>query len=170
MQFSDRIKPAAAASPLLHSSRCQELANYYLGFHGWSSRVTAMEAVPNSVGTVCYHCRVEIQIAACRGACTGSGVGEVPHGPSEGALQKAQSIGVAKKQAFSRAIAAAFSRVILCILPSGKVGAHVVPSCDPQCDLPCDLLSVCDLSHDPQCDLSCDPPHDPPCDPSHPIT
>ncbi|KAL5493119.1 hypothetical protein EMCRGX_G014246 [Ephydatia muelleri] len=47
VQFSDRIKPAA--SPLLHSSRCQELANYYLGFHGWSSHVTAMEAVPNSV-------------------------------------------------------------------------------------------------------------------------
>lgn len=53
--------------------------------------------------------------------------------PSE-TSRKAQAIGVAKKRAFSQAFSAAFSRVILCTLPSGKVGAHVIPSCDPSRD------------------------------------
>lgn len=140
VQFSDRIKPTAPS--LLHSSRCQELANYYLGFQGWSSRIASMETVPTSEGSVCYHCQVELQIAVCHGVCQGSGIGEVPHVPTGSIVEKVLAVGAAKKVAFSQALAAAFSRVILCILPSGKVGAHVVPSCN--------LLY--NPSHDPSCD------------------
>ncbi|XP_056405156.1 RAD52 motif-containing protein 1 isoform X3 [Hyla sarda] len=72
----------------LYSQKCQELANYYLGFNGWCKRIIAlqnisglddnpeMESDPQELGKLRYLCVVEV-ILPYHGVCSrGVGVAE----------------------------------------------------------------------------------------------
>ncbi|MBN3312932.1 RDM1 protein, partial [Atractosteus spatula] len=73
----------------LSSAKCQELANYYLGFNGWSSRVVTLNDIsitdnagPLPLGTetqavsLKYGCIVELMFTKHGVSCRGVGVAE----------------------------------------------------------------------------------------------
>ena len=59
----------------LHISKCHEMANHYLGFNGWSTRITSMVEVPGE--GVCYQCTVDLEVRGCDGVSVGVGDGKV---------------------------------------------------------------------------------------------
>ena len=82
VQFGTRKSvPVHPASPL-HISKCQEVANHYLGFNGWSVRVVSMEekkTAPSTPGTVvvCFCCVAALRVKGCEVESVGMGEGRL---------------------------------------------------------------------------------------------
>ncbi|KAL5015335.1 hypothetical protein ScPMuIL_009605 [Solemya velum] len=112
-------KPAS-----LHFSRCQELANQYIGFNSWSITIKVLEeekgAPEQSSCKVQYLCLCRVDI-----------VGEGLHSEGFGAWEEAflytdptsrgKAICKCKKLAYQRAVEDAFSKFLLVVLPNSKV-------------------------------------------------
>lgn len=84
----------------LNSSRCQELANYYFGFNGWSKRILKMQelsgleeaalAVPLQERNPQFFCVVEVVLPSYRCRSPGVGLSEGPLPQLEEGLSLAQ--------------------------------------------------------------------------------
>ncbi|KAJ7316765.1 hypothetical protein JRQ81_002927 [Phrynocephalus forsythii] len=137
----------------LNSNKCKDLANHYLGFNGWSSRIITLQNISGfeegeneeEERRASHHsqyskylCIQELTFPQ-HGICTrGVGVAELQLDPSQEFVTAIHSI---QKLAVQRAITDAFQKILLIVLENGKVA---VEYSSPQEDL-IDCLTEEDL-------------------------
>ncbi|XP_072212692.1 RAD52 motif-containing protein 1 isoform X1 [Excalfactoria chinensis] len=118
----------------LNSNKCQELANHYLGFNGWSSRIITLQNVSGfddeneEVGkkppSVRYLCAVEVTLPNHGVHSRGVGLGEADLENGEDPLEFVTTTRRVQKLAVGRALSGAFQKILLVVLESGKVAAE----------------------------------------------
>ncbi|XP_066554835.1 RAD52 motif-containing protein 1 isoform X2 [Amia ocellicauda] len=121
----------------LHSSKCHELANFYLGFNGWSSRVVTLKDLSKSDGpeqvplgeatqtvNLKYGCIVELIFTKHGVSCRGVGVAEEVFPADTDPEELLMKRGMLQKSAKERAISYAFQKVLLVVLGNGKVAVE----------------------------------------------
>uniref|UniRef100_A0A8B9UIB3 RRM domain-containing protein n=1 Tax=Anas zonorhyncha TaxID=75864 RepID=A0A8B9UIB3_9AVES len=112
----------------LNSNKCQELANHYLGFNGWSSRIITLQNVSGfddengDLGkilqkrSVKYLGAVEVTLPN-HGVCTrGVGLGEADIENSEGTFCMQIKVSSIQKLAVGKALSSAFQKILLVVL------------------------------------------------------
>ncbi|KAL4657823.1 RAD52 motif-containing protein 1 isoform X1 [Arapaima gigas] len=141
----------------LSAAKCQQLANYYLGFNGWSSKIITLKNISGGENPgearagaiVKYGCVVELSFPQRGAGCRGVGVAEEAFESNPSAEELCGRRGQLQKRARDSALVEAFQKVLLVVLSTGKV----VVECrvDPE-DTPPDedlgLIEVNDLSWD----------------------
>ncbi|NXR07229.1 RDM1 protein, partial [Semnornis frantzii] len=133
----------------LSSSKCQELANHYLGFKGWSSRILTLQNVSGMDGeakevgktsqrpSVKFLCAMEVTVPS-HGVCSrGVALGEADLQGTEGPLEFLTATRRAQKLAVGKALSSSFQKILLVVLESGKVAVEYI-SCQEE---PTDLLT-----------------------------
>ncbi|KAI2666457.1 RAD52 motif-containing protein 1 [Labeo rohita] len=110
------------SSKPLSLSKCQNLANHYLGFGGWSTRIVTLKDISNCVDAGCqeetddqsvllkYGCIAELTFPQHRMSCQG---------------EKLRKRGTLMKRAKDKAVVAAFEKVLVMILGNGKVAIEI---------------------------------------------
>ncbi|KAM6163553.1 RAD52 motif-containing protein 1-like [Rhynchocyon petersi] len=125
----------------LNSSRCQELANYYFGFNGWSKTIMKLQDVSdleeseNQDMTAAWKpslkflCAVEVVLPAygCRSPGVGIAVEPVDKQEEEplSFLMKRKRT---QKLAIQKALSDAFQKLLIVVLECGKVAVQYKPS------------------------------------------
>ncbi|XP_068027174.1 RAD52 motif-containing protein 1 [Melanerpes formicivorus] len=117
----------------LSSTKCQELANHYLGFSGWSSRILTLQNVsgldgerkevgkPSQRQSVKFLCAMEVTVPS-HGVCSrGVALGEADVEDGEGPLQFLTATRRAQKLAVGKALSSSFQKILLVVLENGKV-------------------------------------------------
>ncbi|NWR89718.1 RDM1 protein, partial [Furnarius figulus] len=123
-------------TPPLSSNKCQELANHYLGFNGWSSRIITLQNVSgfdgeneemgktSQKGLVKFLCGLEVTLPN-HGVCSrGVALGETDVGTGEDPLEFLRATRRAQKLAVGKALSAAFQKILLVVLENGKVAVE----------------------------------------------
>ncbi|KAG9343826.1 hypothetical protein JZ751_013207 [Albula glossodonta] len=152
-------------SPLkgLSNYKCQELANYYLGFNGWSSQVVTLQDISSTDGAADagagqdsqalrfkYGCIIELSFPNHNASCRGVGVAEQSYQNFPGHMEVCLMRGKLQKCAKNNALSDAFRKVLLVLLSNGRV----VVECkfDPDEILPDEdltgVIKVSDISWD----------------------
>ncbi|OWF49510.1 RAD52 motif-containing protein 1-like [Mizuhopecten yessoensis] len=112
----------------LHFTKCQELANQYLGFNGWSTSVKLLECdsevQEGEIKKLQYVCVVRLNIAQHGLSTDGLGAWEESCLTTD-PTSRAKAICKAKKLSYQRAVEDAFSRVLLIVLNNGKVSVEI---------------------------------------------
>ncbi|KFQ56889.1 RAD52 motif-containing protein 1, partial [Nestor notabilis] len=124
----------------LSSNKCQELANHYLGFNGWSSRIITLQNVSGFGGedeelgrtsekqSVKYLCAVEVTLPK-HGVCTrGVALAEADVENSADPLELLTATRRVQKLAAGRALSGAFQKILLIVLENGKVAVEYTSS------------------------------------------
>ncbi|KAL8213110.1 UNVERIFIED_CONTAM: RAD52 motif-containing protein 1 [Gekko kuhli] len=158
-----RQRPFPQQNLALNSYKCQELANHYLGFNGWSSRIVTLQdisgfeeevnegedsrALPESQRCK-YLCIQELTLPQHSICARGVGVAETPVDPSQGFVTAMRG---AQKLAAQKALSDAFQKILLVVLESGKVAVEFISPQEDLVDCLADeelkgLLQVTDLS------------------------
>ncbi|KAK2165154.1 hypothetical protein LSH36_54g07006 [Paralvinella palmiformis] len=156
IQYSTRQPPAEAVS--LYHNKCYELANYYLGFNGWSiSIIMCKENKEHSVikpDQVQYICGVKLHIP-CHGLTTeGYGVATTSY-DNKDPPTKGVAVCRAKKQAHQQAVQNGFCHLIIIVLDNSKVYVDINSTvedriyCDEQLEFD-NLLKVTELDYNPR--------------------
>ncbi|KAH1174332.1 RAD52 motif-containing protein 1 isoform X1 [Mauremys mutica] len=120
----------------LRSYRCKELANYYLGFNGWSNRIITLQNISGfdleneELGGLperqClkYLCVVEVTLPH-HGICTrGLGIAEAYVENGRDPLEFVMKTGNVQKLAAEKALSGAFQKILLIVLENGKVAVE----------------------------------------------
>ncbi|XP_051995566.1 RAD52 motif-containing protein 1 [Xyrauchen texanus] len=117
----------------LSLSKCQNLANHYLGFNGWSTRIITLKDIskcadagwqeePDSQGMLMkYGCIAELTFPQHEVRCHGVGVEEEIIDIDRDPVEKLRKRGTLMKRAKDKAVVRAFEKVLLMILGNGKV-------------------------------------------------
>ncbi|XP_072926773.1 RAD52 motif-containing protein 1 [Hemitrygon akajei] len=122
----------------LNSFKCQELANYYLGFNGWSSQIIGLQRFSDTDGceknsqevqsprkSIKYLCVMEIKFRNYGMCSRGVGVSEeFEIQDVTDPLNYALTIGRMQKSAIQKALSDAFQKVVLVVLENGKVSVQ----------------------------------------------
>ncbi|NXH18876.1 RDM1 protein, partial [Bucco capensis] len=120
----------------LNSSKCQELANHYLGFNGWSSHIITLQNVSGfdgeneelgkrfQKGPVKYLCALEVTLHQHRLCTRGVALGEAELENNEDPLEFVTATRRAQKLAVGKALSCAFQKILLVVLESGKVAVE----------------------------------------------
>ncbi|XP_060095103.1 RAD52 motif-containing protein 1 [Heteronotia binoei] len=156
-----RQRPFPQQNLALNSHKCQELANHYLGFNSWSSRIVTLQDISGFeeneeedsrallASQRCkYLCIQELTIPQHSICARGVGVAETPVDPSQGFLTATRS---AQKLAAQKALSDAFQKIVLVVLENGKVAVEFISPQEDLVDCLADeelkgLLQVTDLS------------------------
>ncbi|XP_049715206.1 RAD52 motif-containing protein 1 isoform X1 [Elephas maximus indicus] len=126
----------------LNSSRCQELANYYFGFNGWSKRILKLQDLSDleereNEDTVAaaqkqrvkFFCALEVVLPAYECRSPGVGVAEEPLDKlEEGPLSFIMKRKITQKLAIQKALSDAFQKLLIVVLESGKIALEYRPS------------------------------------------
>ncbi|XP_053870127.1 RAD52 motif-containing protein 1 isoform X5 [Malaclemys terrapin pileata] len=120
----------------LRSYKCKELANYYLGFNGWSNRIITLQNISGfdleneELGGLperqClkYLCVVEVTLPH-HGICTrGLGIAEAYVENGRDPLEFVMKTGNVQKLAVEKALSGAFQKILLIVLENGKVAVE----------------------------------------------
>ncbi|XP_051572351.1 RAD52 motif-containing protein 1 [Myxocyprinus asiaticus] len=117
----------------LSLSKCQDLANHYLGFNGWSTRIVTLKDISkcadagwqedaDSQGILMkYGCIAELTFPQHDVSCHGVGVEEEIVDIDRDPEEKLRKRGTLMKRAKDKAVVGAFEKVLLVILGNGKV-------------------------------------------------
>ncbi|XP_048416264.1 RAD52 motif-containing protein 1 isoform X1 [Stegostoma tigrinum] len=119
----------------LNSIKCQELANYYLGFNGWCSRIIALQNISNSGGceentqelgqlerkSMKYICVMEVKLRNYGMCSKGIGISEEFDQDITDPLNFALKVGRAQKAATQKALSDAFQKFFIVFLGNGKL-------------------------------------------------
>lgn len=117
----------------LSLSKCLDLANHYLGFSGWSTRIITLKDISKCVDAGCpeeedsqgvflkYGCLVELTFPQHGVTCQGVGVAEAIIDSAQDPEEKLRRRGALMKQAKNKAVVGAFEKVLLMVLGNGKV-------------------------------------------------
>ncbi|KAM5135707.1 RAD52 motif-containing protein 1 [Mantella aurantiaca] len=146
VQVCNRKKRLQFKSLELYGYKCQELANYYLGFNGWSKRVLALQnisglddeveeeaASPQDGAKLRYLCVVEVKIRD-HGICSrGVGVAEEAIKKNDPAEFISKN-GKVQKYAVEKALSSAFKKMLLVVFDNGKVAVEYIPDEDDAVD------------------------------------
>ncbi|PVD32535.1 hypothetical protein C0Q70_07975 [Pomacea canaliculata] len=129
VEFANRTKETEMQQ-VLPAVKCQELANYYLGFNGWSSSIKRLEedqqVHEDSSRTRCkrFFCIIELTFPKQGLSTQGLGAWEEMY-TLQDSCSKALAIHKARKCCKLRAIEHAFSKVLLIVLHNGKVTVEI---------------------------------------------
>ncbi|KAM3923672.1 RAD52 motif-containing protein 1 [Leptodactylus fuscus] len=129
----------------LYSHKCQELANYYLGFNGWSKRIIALQNISGldddseeesekHQTKLRYLCVVEVTIPQHGVSSRGVGVAEARIEKPNDPLELISKSGKAQKYCEQRAVSNAFQKILLVVFDGGKVAVEYVPCEDDTVD------------------------------------
>ncbi|KAG8447014.1 hypothetical protein GDO86_014456 [Hymenochirus boettgeri] len=130
-------------SLLLNSSRCQDLANHYLGFNGWSKRIIALQNIsgldedegdPQEEIKQRYLCVLEVLIPAYGVSSRGVGVAEETLIKQKDPTDFLQKTGNLQKYAAQKALSDAFQKILLLVFENGKVAVEYVSPDDNTVD------------------------------------
>nr|KAG5701300.1 hypothetical protein BaRGS_020662 [Batillaria attramentaria] len=128
--FATRNKETETGQTL-YVSKCQELANFYLGFNGWSSTIKRMEEDKDAVAhnpseppQIRFFCVVELSFPKQGVTTQGLGAWEEVYSRQDPS-SKATAILKARKRSHQRAMEHAFSKVLLVVLGNGKVSVEI---------------------------------------------
>ncbi|XP_017691517.1 PREDICTED: RAD52 motif-containing protein 1 [Lepidothrix coronata] len=123
-------------APALSSNKCQELANHYLGFNGWSSRIITLQKVSaldgeneelgqsSQQGSVKFLCALELTLPQ-HGVCSrGVALGQAAVGDGQDPLELITATRRAQKLAVGKALSGAFQKILLVVLENGKVAVE----------------------------------------------
>ncbi|XP_072530655.1 RAD52 motif-containing protein 1 [Salminus brasiliensis] len=120
----------------LSFAKCQDLANHYLGFNGWSTRIVTLKDISKcadagwsldagSQGELLkYGCVVELTFPQYGVTCRGVGVAEDVVDLEKGQEEKLWKRGKLMKWARNKAVVGAFEKVLLVVFGSGKVAVE----------------------------------------------
>ncbi|KAM6368723.1 RAD52 motif-containing protein 1 isoform 2-T3 [Pluvialis apricaria] len=120
----------------LNSNKCQELANHYLGFNGWSSRIITLQNVSGFDGEneergetlqkrpVKYLCAVQVMLPNHGVRTTGVALGEADVENSDDPLEFVTASRRVQKLAVGKALSSAFQKILLIVLENGKVAVE----------------------------------------------
>ncbi|XP_051894673.1 RAD52 motif-containing protein 1 [Pristis pectinata] len=122
----------------LNSFKCQELANYYLGFNRWSSHIIGLQKISDADGyeenaqvvqsqrkSIKYFCIMEVKFKNYDMCSRGIGVSaEFETQDVMDPLNYALTIGRTQKSAKQKALTDAFQKVVLVVLGNGKVSVQ----------------------------------------------
>ncbi|KFP79853.1 RAD52 motif-containing protein 1, partial [Apaloderma vittatum] len=112
----------------LSSNKCQELANHYFGFNGWSSRIITLQNVSGFDGeneelgrtlqqrSVKYLCAVEVTLPNHGVRARGVALGEADVENGEDPLEFVTAMRRAQKLAAGKALSSAFQKILLVVL------------------------------------------------------
>ncbi|KAL1780340.1 RAD52 motif-containing protein 1 isoform X1 [Sigmodon hispidus] len=139
VRLSTRHKAQPHQAFALNSSRCQELANYYFGFNGWSKRIIKLQELsglgdevlpgPQQKQNLKFFCAVEVVLASYGCRSPGVGIAEEPLGQlEEGQSSYLTRRKTAQKLAIQSALSDAFQKLAIVVLDSGKVAVEYRPS------------------------------------------
>ncbi|XP_032136730.1 RAD52 motif-containing protein 1 isoform X3 [Sapajus apella] len=126
----------------LNGSQCQELANYYFGFNGWSKRIIKLQElsdleerengdtmVPLPKQSLKFFCALEVVLPSYDCKSTGIGLVEEPvNKMEEGPLSCLMKRKTAQKLAIQKALSNAFQKLLIVVLESGKIAVEYRPS------------------------------------------
>ncbi|NXI53759.1 RDM1 protein, partial [Chloroceryle aenea] len=120
----------------LNSTKCQELANHYLGFNGWSSRIITLQNVSGfdeeneELGktfqkrSVKYLCALEVMLPQHGVRARGVALGEADVENAEDPLEFVMATRRVQKLAVGKALSNAFQKILLVVLENGKVAVE----------------------------------------------
>ncbi|NXQ79672.1 RDM1 protein, partial [Nyctibius grandis] len=120
----------------LNSNKCQELANHYLGFNGWSSRIITLQNVSGFDGeneelgktlqkrSVKYLCAVEVTLPNHGLRTRGVALGEADVENDADPLELVTASRRVQKLAAGKALSSAFQKILLIVLENGKVAVE----------------------------------------------
>ncbi|XP_057571958.1 RAD52 motif-containing protein 1-like isoform X2 [Hippopotamus amphibius kiboko] len=129
----------------LNSSRCQELANYYFGFSGWSKRIikdlsnleereNENPVAPLQKQSLKFFCALEVVLPNYECRSLGVGMAEEPLDKlEEGPLSLLMKRKVTQKLVVQKAMTDAFQKLLIVVLESGKIAVAYTP-CDENTD------------------------------------
>ncbi|XP_061032897.1 RAD52 motif-containing protein 1-like [Eubalaena glacialis] len=114
----------------LNSSRCQELANYYFGFNGWSKRIIKLQDLSNleerenedivtplQKQSLKFFCALEVVLPSHECRSPGVGMAEEPLNKlEEGSLSFLMKRQVTQKLAIQKAVTDAFRKLLIVLL------------------------------------------------------
>ncbi|CAL1538724.1 unnamed protein product [Lymnaea stagnalis] len=130
VDYAKRKKISENDKQVLYITQCYDLANFYLGFNGWSSAIkqltvdTAETDSSANEETCRATCIVDLHIHKSGLKVTGLGISETSFSCRD-LTSKIQAFAVGKKRSHQNAIQNAFSKVILIVLSNGKVSAAI---------------------------------------------
>ncbi|XP_066531769.1 RAD52 motif-containing protein 1 [Hoplias malabaricus] len=123
-------------SKSLTHARCQDLANHYLGFNGWTTRIVTLKDISNCVDVgwsldsasqgefLKYGCIVELTLPQHGVTCHGVGVAEDVLDPEIDPADKLLKRGRLMKWARDKAAVGAFEKLLLIVFDNGKVAVE----------------------------------------------
>ncbi|XP_044900244.1 uncharacterized protein LOC105260083 isoform X13 [Felis catus] len=125
----------------LNSSQCQELANYYFGFNGWSKRIIKLQDLsdleeranedtvpPLQKQSLKFFCALEVVLPSYECRSPGAGMAEEPlDNLEEGPLSFLMKRRTIQKLAIQKAVSDAFQKLLIVILESGKIAVEYRP-------------------------------------------
>nr|XP_035959020.1 RAD52 motif-containing protein 1-like isoform X2 [Halichoerus grypus]XP_035959021.1 RAD52 motif-containing protein 1-like isoform X2 [Halichoerus grypus] len=125
----------------LNSSQCQELANYYFGFNGWSKRIIKLQdlsdleerenedaPVPLQKQSLKFFCALEVVLPSYECRSPGVGMAEEPlEKLEEGPLSVLMKRKTTQKLAIQKAVSDAFQKLLIVVLESGKIAVEYRP-------------------------------------------
>ncbi|KAK7092053.1 hypothetical protein V1264_009660 [Littorina saxatilis] len=156
VSFATRTK-VTDAGHILYAGRCQELANFYLGFNGWTTAILRLQEDKESEGTslmgphgeghsltgplpqplqagvrrVRFFCLLELSFPRQGLSTQGFGAWEETYAAQDPS-SKATAILKARKRSLQRALEEAFSRCLLVAVGGRKVSVEIdTTRCDP---------------------------------------
>ncbi|XP_041582163.1 RAD52 motif-containing protein 1-like [Vulpes lagopus] len=125
----------------LNSSQCQELANYYFGFNGWSKRIIKLQDLsdleerenedttePLQKESLKFFCALEVVLPSYEGKSLGVGMVEEPLDKlQEGPLSFLMKRKTTQKLPIKKAMSDAFQKLLVAVLESGKIAVEYRP-------------------------------------------
>ncbi|XP_053308841.1 RAD52 motif-containing protein 1 [Spea bombifrons] len=129
----------------LNSNKCQDLANYYLGFNGWCKRIIALhnisgldeledEGAEQEPKKLKYLCVLEVTLPTHDICSRGVGVAEEELEKQNDPMEFLMKSGKLQKYAVQKAMSDAFQKILLVVFDNGKVAVEYVPSNDGAVD------------------------------------
>ncbi|XP_004772514.1 RAD52 motif-containing protein 1 isoform X1 [Mustela nigripes] len=141
VRLGTRHKAVQYQALALNSSQCQELANYYFGFNGWSKRIIKLQdlsdleerenedtAVPLQKQSLKFFCALEVVLPFFECRSPGVGMAEEPlEKLEEGPISFLMKRKTTQKLAIQKAVSDAFQKLVIVVLESGKIAVEYRP-------------------------------------------
>ncbi|KAM4691228.1 RAD52 motif-containing protein 1 [Rhinophrynus dorsalis] len=145
VRVCNRQKGFQYKSLSLNSSKCQDLANHYLGFNGWSKRIIALQNIsglddvedegnPPEKKNLRFLCLLEVVLPGHGVRSRGVGVAEEDLEKPNDPMEFLMKTGKLQKYAVQKALSDAFQKILLIVFGNGKVAVEYVSSDDDAVD------------------------------------
>ena len=123
-KVSSHTKSGGTMQLPLAKHKCEELANYYLGFNGWSSSILHHKREEVGQGRVKVVSVVRLDLVKVGLSCEGAGQYEVDV-EGDDRMEEARLVAEVGKRAKGEALQAAWSKVVLVVVGGNKVGVEI---------------------------------------------
>lgn len=138
VHLSTRHKALRHQAFALNSSRCQDLANYYFGFNGWSKRILKLQELSGPEDAALsapvqkcgfqFFCAAEVVLPSYGCRSPGVAIAEEPrHQLEEGQSSFLTRRKTAQKLAIQGALSDAFQKLSIVVLGSGRIAVEYRP-------------------------------------------